>query len=78
MNFYFMIPLTISCFAIFVSLNTDVQTFDGIPSLLAPCIGVIGLVWFFAIIPCLFKVGCVVILLSLGKIYLPNNVNILK
>lgn len=69
----YIIPLSISCLAIFVSFNTDVKTFDGIPRLLAPCVGIIGLIWFFNVIPWLFQVGCLLLLLSLSKTYLPNN-----
>lgn len=78
MNLNCIIPLSISCLAIFVSLYTDVKTFDGIPRLLAPCIGVIGLIWFFNVIPWLFKIGFVLLVLSLCQTYLPNNYNILK
>ena len=78
MNFYFVIPLSIFFLAVIVSLNTDVKTLDGIPSLIAPCVGVIGLIWFFAIIPWLFKAACVLILLSLSKIYLPDTWKMLK
>ncbi len=73
MHLNYIIPLSISCLAIFVSFNIDVKTFDGIPRLLAPCIGVIGLIWFFNVIPWLFQVGCVILLLSLSKTYLPSN-----
>lgn len=78
MNFYFMIPLSVFFLAVFVSLNTDVKTFDGIPCLIAPCIGVISLIWFFTIISWLFKAGCVLILLYLSKIYLPTSFKMLK
>ncbi|MDJ0555535.1 MAG: hypothetical protein QNJ68_14045 [Microcoleaceae cyanobacterium MO_207.B10] len=78
MNFYFVIPLSIFFLALIVSLNTDGKTFDGIPSLIAPFVGVIALIWFFAIIPWLFKAGCVLILLSLSRIYLPDTLRMLK
>ena len=78
MNFYFVIPLSIFFLALIVSFNTDVKTFDGIPSLLAPCVGVIGLIWFFAIIPWLLKASCVLLLFSLGKFYLPDTLKMLK
>ncbi|NEO53232.1 MAG: hypothetical protein F6K54_09170 [Okeania sp. SIO3B5] len=67
MNLNYIIPLSISCLAIVVSLNSDVKTLDGIPRLLAPCIGFIGLIWFFNLIPWLLKVGCILILLSIRK-----------
>ncbi|MGD1699044.1 MAG: hypothetical protein F6K22_07100 [Okeania sp. SIO2F4] len=73
MNITYIIPLSLFFLAIFVSFNTDVKTLDGIPRILAPCIGVIGLIWFFNVIPWLFQVGFVLILLSLSKTYLPNN-----
>ncbi|WP_210407529.1 hypothetical protein, partial [Hydrocoleum sp. CS-953] len=68
-----IIPLILFFLAVFVSLNTDVKTLDGIPRIVAPCIGVIGLVWFFNEIPWLFQLGCILILLSLNRTYLPNN-----
>ncbi|NET16269.1 MAG: hypothetical protein F6K08_27315 [Okeania sp. SIO1H6] len=70
MNLNYIIPLCISCLAIFVSVNSDVKTLDGIPRLLAPCIGFIGLIWFFNVIPWLLKVACIVILLSIRKNFL--------
>ena len=73
MNITYIIPLSLFFLGIFVSFNTDVKTLDGIPRILAPCIGVIGLIWFFNVIPWLFQVGFVLILLSLSKTYLPNN-----
>lgn len=78
MDFYCIVPLSIFCLAVSVSFYTDIKTLDGIPSLIAPCIGVISLIWFFAIIPWLFQAACVIILLSLSKIYLPTTFNILK
>ncbi len=73
MNITYIIPLSLFFLAIFVSFNTDIKTLDGIPRILAPCIGVIGLIWFFNVIPWLFQVGFVLLLLSLSKTYLPNN-----
>ncbi len=73
MNITYIIPLSLFFLGIFVSFNTDVKTLDGIPRILAPCIGVIGLIWFFNVIPWLFQVGFVILLLSLSKTYLPNN-----
>ena len=73
MNITYIIPLSLFFLAIFVSFNTAVKTLDGIPRILAPCIGVIGLIWFFNVIPWLFQVGFVLLLLSLSKTYLPNN-----
>ncbi len=73
MNITYIIPLIIFFLAIFVSFNTDGKTLDGIPRILAPCIGVIGFIWFFNLIPWLFQAGCILLLLSLNKTYLPNN-----
>ncbi|NEQ35293.1 MAG: hypothetical protein F6K40_02815 [Okeania sp. SIO3I5] len=73
MNITYIIPLSLFFLAIFVSFNTDVKTLDGIPRILAPCIAIVGLIWFFNMVPWLFQVGCVLLLLAFKKTYLPNN-----
>ena len=78
MNFLSIIPLAIFSVSLFISLNTDVKTLDGIPSLIAPCLEIISLVWLFAIIPWLLKTGCIILLICLGKIYLPSSLKMSK
>jgi len=67
-----LLPLMLLLIATAIALGTDGKTLDGIPAPLAAITGVLCLIWFVAVSPCLIKVGLVFSVLILGKVYLQD------
>lgn len=67
-----LLPLMLFLIATAIALGTDAKTLDGIPAPLAAITGVLCLIWFVAVSPCLIKIVLVVSVLVFGKVYLQD------
>lgn len=64
-----LLPLIVFLVSAAIALGTDRKTLDGIPGPIAAVIGILSLIWFVAISPCLIKIGLVIaVIVLLGKL----------
>ena len=69
----FVIPLLITCIAVWVNLGSPLGIPDELPRLLSAIIGVTSSLCFFATAPWLVQLSLIVILLIFGNFYLRNT-----
>ncbi|OCR02506.1 hypothetical protein BCD67_01060 [Oscillatoriales cyanobacterium USR001] len=64
-----LLSLTIFLISAAIALGSDRKTLDGIPTPIAAVVGVLSLIWFVAISPCLLKIGLVMAVAAFVKLY---------
>jgi len=69
----YLIPLLMSCIAVWVSLGNPQWELDDLPKLLATLMGVICMIWFFVATPWLIKLSLILLLLLIGNNALEKN-----
>ena len=67
-----LLPLTLFLIAVAIGLGTDAKTLDGIPGPLAAIASILCLIWFVAVSPWPIKLGLILSILVVGKVYLQD------